>query len=261
MESIKVLLADDEITVRTFVRTVIAKEKLPVAALLETDNGIEAIRMARELGPELIFLDIRMPGCNGLQAAEAILAGNPQANIVIVSAYDEFEYARQAFRAGVIDYLLKPVKPADLAAIISRVAAAAGQTGSSPGGVPAAAGKPALLAAVENYVQANLEKPLRLKDIAKAVFVSPCHLSRTFKQLAGQSIMDFVQEQRLAKAEELLATTGLTVTEVASRVGFNDAAYFATCFKKKRNMSPLRYRKAQQASKQQPISILGGQGQ
>ncbi len=234
MPDIKILVADDEVTVRTFIKTVAAKERLPVTACIETDNGLDAVRLAGEHRPDLVFLDIRMPGCDGLRAAELILAANPGTSVVIVTAYDEFDYARTALRAGVADYLLKPVRPDEVAALIAKAAAAREDDGGR---------QPPLVAKVAAYVRANLDKPLKLRDIAGAVYLSQCHLSRTFKQLTGRSIVDFIRDQRLARAEELLAATDLTVTEIAGQVGFRDAAYFTTCFKNRHGLSPVQYRK------------------
>jgi len=230
---IKILVADDEVTVRTFIKTVAAKERLPVTACIETDNGLDAVRLAGEHRPDLVFLDIRMPGCDGLRAAELILAANPGTSVVIVTAYDEFDYARTALRAGVADYLLKPVRPEEVVALIAK-AAAVREAGDR---------QPPLVAKVAAYVRANLDKPLKLRDIAGAVYLSQCHLSRTVNQLTGRSIVDFIRDQRLARAEELLAATDLTVTEIAGQVGFRDAAYFTTCFKNRHGLSPVQYRK------------------
>jgi two-component system response regulator YesN len=234
VRDIKLLVADDESTVRTFIKTVVAKEPLPVSACLEADNGLDAVRLAAEHRPDLILLDIRMPGCDGLQAAETILAQSPGASVVIVSAYNEFDYARTALRAGVADYLLKPVRPAEIAALVAKAAAAP---------APPAGPVHPLVAQVEQYIRANLDSPIKLRDIAQAVYLSQFHLSRTFKQLTGRSVVDHIQDLRLAQAEELLKATGLTVTEIAGRVGFKDAAYFTTCFKNRYGVSPLQYRK------------------
>lgn len=241
MQDIKVLVADDESTVRAFIHTVIRKENLPVAVLAEAENGLEAVSIASELKPDLIFLDIRMPGLDGIQVAERLAAADCQADIVIVSAYNDFEYARAAFKAGVADYLLKPVRPGDIAGLIKKTAEkhtvmpAADQ--SPPGEMPA------LVKAVNDYVAEHLSGQLNLREVARAVFVSPYHLSRTFKYLTGQSIVEYIQEQRLLQARTLLVTTDLSVTEVAAAVGFNNAAYFATCFKNRMGSTPMQYRK------------------
>lgn len=243
MRNIKVLVADDEATVRQFIKLVVSKEKLPVAAVAEVENGTDAVKLAAEFLPDLVFLDIRMPGIDGLKAAEMILAKDYKPTVVIVSAYNEFDYARTAFRAGVADFLLKPIKPADVAELINTVAARCVDTEASESCDKRK--RSTVISAVNEYVTANLDKPIHLNDIAKAIYVSSYHLSRKFKLLTGQSIVDYIQEQRLAKAMELLKATDFSITDVAGKVGFNDAAYFATCFKNKTGVSPMQYRKMQ----------------
>ena len=246
MRNIRVFVADDESTVRTFIQLVINKEQMPVSAFAEAENGKDAVRIAREFKPDLVFLDIRMPGLDGLQVAEILLADNPKTTIVIVSAYNDFEYARAAFRAGVDDYILKPIRPNEVMEIIKKTAEKYEACADAP---QQTVKTPTLVKAVIDYIEVNLSGPLHLRDIAGAVFVSPCHLSRTFKYLAGQSIVDYIQEQRLLKASELLASSDLSITEIAGKVGFNDAAYFATCFKNKMGATPMKYRKTQEIKK------------
>ena len=238
MREIKLLVADDEQMVRTFVKSVIEKEKLPVAQVLEADNGVDAIHLAQQYRPELVFLDIRMPGCDGLRVAERIIEENKSTQIIIISAYNDFEYARTALRVGVADYLLKPVRPNEIARLITCAAGQAFTTVKADD-----TKKASLVEAVESFVEKNLESSIQLKDIAAAVFVSPSHLSKMFKQYTGKSLVDYIQEVRLLAAEKLLRDTDLTITEIAGKVGFNDAAYFATCFKNHMEITPLQFRK------------------
>lgn len=244
MRDLTVLVADDEATVRRFLATVIHREKLPVATLLEADNGLEALELARKHSPDLVFLDIRMPGLDGLEAAHILMEEQFPGKVVIVSAYGEFDYARRALRSGVIDYLLKPAKPGDLAAIILGIAEtspAASRPGS--GNRPMGKPQPAVVRAVMAHILDNLGAPLRVEDIAKAVHVSPWHLSRTFKRLTGRAIADCVREERIERAKEILVSTDFSVTEVAGMVGFDNAGYFATFFKQMTGASPSEFRK------------------
>ncbi len=100
--------------------------ELEVAALV--GDGLAAVERALALCPEVCFLDIRMPGCSGLEAAQALAEDWPDAPdgpafplIVFVTAYDD--YALQAFAAQAVDYLVKPVDPARLAACVARLQA------------------------------------------------------------------------------------------------------------------------------------------
>lgn len=251
MREITVLVADDEITVRQYLAAVIRREKLPVAALLEADNGLDALVIARDANPDLIFLDIRMPGKDGLETAKQLMREGFTGKVVIVSAYGEFDYAQRALRAGATDYLLKPVKPADFSEIILGVAASdtTARTSPDPGkGAPTSleARQPGMTRSVLAHIAAHLSAPLRLKDIAEAVHVSPWHLSRTFKLLTGKSIADCVREARIERAKEILLATDFSVTEVAGMVGFENAGYFATCFKQMTGASPSEFRKARE---------------
>lgn len=251
MREITVLVADDEATVRKFLGAVIEREKLPVSKLLEAGSGPDALYLALEHKPELIFLDIRMPGFDGLETARRLAEHKFAGKVVIVSAYSEFDYARKALRSGVADYLLKPVKPADLAACIRETAEECERAAPRPdmpgenqaAAIDAPAKMPAIVQAVTRHIAANLAQELRLEDIAKAVHVSPWHLSRTFKRLTGKSIADSVREERLREAAKLLAESERSITEIAGAVGFDNAGYFATCFRQGTNVSPSEFRK------------------
>lgn len=246
MRDLTVLVADDEAKVRKFLACVIEDENLPVKRLLEADNGIAAEALAREHAPDLIFLDIRMPGQDGIATAKNIINSGLPGKVVIVSAYNEFEYAREAFRVGVSDYLLKPVKPEDLVTFVLQAARSqpkAGQTAQQSGSSESA--RPALVQTVLDYIAANLNSPIRVEDIAKAVHLSPWHLGRSFKRLHGRSIIDCVRDMRIERAKALLARKDISITEIGISLGFENAGYFATCFKQSTGLSPSDFRKAQ----------------
>ncbi|MGL4209024.1 MAG: response regulator transcription factor [Candidatus Adiutrix sp.] len=242
MNNITLLVADDELIVRKFINLVIQDEKLPVAKVLEANNGREAVEMALEHRPDLLLLDIRMPGVDGLMAAKQILAAWPSAYIVIVTAYDDFDYVRVALRSGVLDYVLKPLGPSVISGL---VLAAAKRSPKEPKASVEKISSQAhpMVVAVANYVAANLESALNLEDISKAVFVSASHLSRQFKKLKGQTLSEYIANCRVEKAKELLEFSYLSMTEIAGLVGFSNAAYFTSWFKKNTGLPPLRYRK------------------
>ena len=244
MTEISLLVADDEPVMRAFIKRFIGGNQLPVGEILEAGNGREAVRLALAHRPDLILLDIRMPGQNGLEAAREIMEGLPEAKIVMVTAYDEFDYVRTALRTGVADYLLKPIEHEALSALLRK---AAQDKAERQSGKKAAAGASAhpLVRAVREDVAGNLDSPLRLDDIAAAVFMSPSHLSRTFSKHAGTSISEFITEQRKAGAIHYLENTGLSVTEISGLLGFSSATYFTAWFRKLTGQPPLQYRKRQ----------------
>lgn len=104
MHKITAMIVDDEAPMRAHLRSKLNQIWPELSIIAEAQNGIVAIEEAEKLQPQIIFLDIRMPGKNGIEAA-AQLAQN--AILIFVTAYDE--YAIQAFERGAMDYLLKPI--------------------------------------------------------------------------------------------------------------------------------------------------------
>ena len=243
MSNITLLVADDEPIVRAFIKKVVKENQLPVATIVEACNGEEAVALAETHMPDLLLLDIRMPGLNGLEAAKQILQKRPTTHVVIVTAYDDFDYVRIALRSGVADYLLKPIGQAAIASLIA--ATVERKQAHDNTEAPSPATEHPTLMAITQYIASNLDTPLLLENIAESVFMSPSYCSRVFKKLSGQSLTEYIARERVKKTKELLLTTYLSITEVAGKVGFNNAAYFTAWFKKQTGKTPMGYRKKQ----------------
>lgn len=108
-----ILIADDEKIERNGVRRLLQKENLEME-IMEAVNGKEALQMVQERKPDILFSDIKMPFINGLELSEKVKEISPETVIIIVSGYSDFEYARAAMKNGVLDYVLKPIDPAEL---------------------------------------------------------------------------------------------------------------------------------------------------
>ncbi|WP_239619270.1 response regulator [Cohnella mopanensis] len=117
---IKLLIVDDEQIEREGLQAILQKNFAGLA-IEHAKNGKIAIQMAGEFQPDLIFMDIKMPGISGLEALERISADYPSIKFVMVTAYDTFEYARKAIKLGVKDYLLKPSKASEIVATVGKV--------------------------------------------------------------------------------------------------------------------------------------------
>lgn len=118
--ALHILIADDEPLVRKGLRLILKKSHLPVHNVLEATNGTEALRLAQQYSPQIVVLDIKMPGCNGLEAMKQIRQSLPETKIVVLSAYSYFEYAQEALRYGALDYLIKPVQPEEIVKVLCR---------------------------------------------------------------------------------------------------------------------------------------------
>ncbi len=119
--SASVLLVDDQELMRMAFRMVIESQPdLRVAG--EAANGIEAVAQTRALEPEVVLMDVRMPGLDGVEATRRIVASGSQARIIILTTFDLDEYVYAALRAGASGFLLKDAQPVELLAAIRAVA-------------------------------------------------------------------------------------------------------------------------------------------
>lgn len=126
----RVLIVDDEVLARAVLRELLAAHP-EVEVVGEAGNGFEAVKLAEELAPDLLFLDIQMPKLSGFEVME--LVGEKTA-VIFVTAYDEF--ALKAFDVHAVDYLLKPVEPARLAEAVERAAARLALVRARPSDLP-----------------------------------------------------------------------------------------------------------------------------
>lgn len=116
-----VLICDDELLERQVVSLIIKDSNLPLKVVGEAKNGFEAVEQSRKLKPDIVFMDIKMPGKDGLTAAAEIKKFHPDSKTVFVTAYDEFEYAKKALKVGAAEFLLKPVRPDEITVLLKRI--------------------------------------------------------------------------------------------------------------------------------------------
>ena len=109
----KVMIVDDEKYVRTGVKNGTDWSLINCEVVGEASNGVEGLELAKELKPDLVISDIKMPKKTGIEMAEELIEKYPDTKVIFLTAYDDFEYARAAIRIGVSDYLLKPFEDGD----------------------------------------------------------------------------------------------------------------------------------------------------
>lgn len=115
MERTRVIIADDESLVRTDLREALGE--LGYLVVGEAGDGLSAVNMSRELKPDVVVIDIKMPGLDGIEAAQ-ILTQEKIAPVVLLTAYSQKELIERAKEAGVVGYLVKPFRETDLAPAI-----------------------------------------------------------------------------------------------------------------------------------------------
>lgn len=121
MDKIRVLLVDDHVLFVESLRTVIDKRARDIAVLGIALNGEDAIRMSAELAPDIILMDIRMPGMSGVECTRIIKERTPGVQIMMLTTFDDDEYILQALGHGAVGYLLKDADPSFLISAIRSV--------------------------------------------------------------------------------------------------------------------------------------------
>lgn len=206
--TIRVIIADDEVLMRSGLKLLIGSAP-DIEIIAEASNGAEAVELTRELNPDLVLMDIRMPVMDGLEATRTLMADSSHPEILMLTAFGTDEFVLQALRSGAAGYLLKDTPPDEL---IRAVRAAADGTktlspvavdsllGQDPGSYspPAGnippAGSPdplAVLTAREREIAEVIAQGMSNAQAAKLLFVSvptvKTHLARIFDKLEVRS--------------------------------------------------------------------------
>jgi two-component system response regulator YesN len=118
---VKVVIAEDKPLILRNIREKILRSAPDIEVVGEATDGQSALALIEALRPDIVFTDIRMPVIDGLQLIARVRETNPGLHFVIISGYDEFEYARQAMKLNVSDYLLKPVRQEEIDEIVQKL--------------------------------------------------------------------------------------------------------------------------------------------
>ncbi len=261
---VSLFLCEDEIVMREGIRDRIDWKSESIDFVGEASDGEMAIPQIMEKKPDILITDIKMPFVDGLMLAEVVKKNLPDTKIIILSGYDEFEYARRAVSLGVTEYLLKPISPKKLLESIRKVRdsveeershkeyvnrlieSAGAEGGIAPKKEEKKFRSRSLTAAVKFIDENFSDEDISLNRVAEHVGVSPNHLSSTFSKEIGSTFIEYLTRCRIDRAKELLSGTDLRSSEVAYEVGYKDPHYFSAAFKKACGMTPKEYRNSVQ---------------
>ncbi len=227
-----ILIVDDESLVRASIRFALKELPLSNQVVGEAENGDDALEQYKRLLPDVVITDVRMPGMNGLDFIETVRKTDNITQFIIVSGFSDFEYARHALRFGVGDYVLKPVKPAELSdALINCMNRIQKVCEDAPAGHK-----------LTQYIQEHYASPLNLERLSVIFNFSPKYISCLVKNEVGHGFTEFLISLRMKRAAELLGRTLEDVQTISHAVGYDDPQYFHRIFKKTTGKTPLQFR-------------------
>jgi two-component system response regulator YesN len=217
--------------------------ELGVVCIGELNDPVDALVQCRELRPDIVVTDIRMPEVDGLELVRGLMRAGCAAEVVIISGHDDFACARQALQLGVVDYLLKPVNAGEPNSVLSRardrVYRGRGLR-DAPVRALIDARHPRIRAALRWIVEHFCEN-VGLTEAAAHVGMSPTYFSEIFKREVGRGFSDYLTELRIGEACRLLERGDLQIQEIAARIGYHNPNYFSRVFHRIVGRTPSEY--------------------
>ncbi|MDQ0253278.1 two-component system response regulator YesN [Evansella vedderi] len=249
----RVLIVEDELIIQKGLQFKVNWLKNDCIIVGCAENGEIGMEKIRELEPDIVLTDVRMPFKDGIEMlTESKKDFNYEA--IILSGYSEFNYAKQAIRLGVHDYLLKPVDIKELERTLSKLVSKIEQRKVQENlkmnsllyqdVLNININKETIsnyVLEVIDYIKEHYHEKVTLKDVSDALHVSSVNLNSKFKDETSHSFNEFLTRYRIIKALEMLQNDKVLIYEVAEEVGFSDYKYFSQVFKKYIGMSPKQF--------------------
>lgn len=227
----KILIVEDEQRAARGLRGLLEAEDESVDIVGIAFDGREALDMIRLHAPDVVMTDIRMPGMDGMELIRSIRAQNIGCRIVIISAYEEFEIAREAISLGVTDYLVKPIVEEDVHKLMDKLQNRRHPWEQNSELVERYPKAQPLVRRALKIIEESYQTRLMQCDVAESLGVTAEYFSYLFAKSVGVNFTKFLKSYRIEKARELLASGAASKDEVFERVGFSDNKYFQKCFK------------------------------
>ena len=257
----KLLVAEDELIERKVLCKTLQKYLGDLIVLYEARNGREALELFARETPQVIILDIEMPGATGLEVARKIRETDKNCGILFLTGYDKFAYAKQAIAVRALDYLLKPYKEQELVFAVEdaiRQVTASAPVSPLPRSVlpaePPRTEAPRneadeanvrtsiIRAEMLSFIEAHYQEDISMQDAAAALRYSDAYFCKLFKQCFKVNFSAYLNEYRVEKARQLLPDPRLSLKDISLACGYSDANYFTRVFKRLTGKTPSEYR-------------------
>lgn len=239
-----ILVVEDEAPIRDWIVYTISNISDKFNVVASAQNGKEAYELSLKLKPKVIISDIKMPIMGGIELTKEIKKVYSDIYIVLLTNYAEFSYAKEAISCGVYEYLVKSdIRPKELKEILERIDDSINSQETKPQNIVNENNEDeikyskAIKKSME-YIDKNYKEHISLHDIANYVYLSHEYFSRLFKEEVGENFSLYLTNYRMKKAEKLLKTTDMKISQISMNVGYSNASYFSKTYKKYKGISP-----------------------
>lgn len=236
----KLGIADDEPKILAGLCEYYPWEEMGFTIRAKAHNGQDLLDFMKKEPLDVILTDISMPVMSGIELAEALKGLNSSIVIVFLSGYADFQYAKQAIRNNVYDYILKPVKYQELIDTFDKIRVHLDMEHKHE---PAQSGNyyQTMIERVNRYALENLSS-VSLQAAADKACISSSYLSKIYKQYTGRNFSEFLLEAKMNSAGKMLRDSSLKVYQVAEKLGYDDPKNFTRAFRSYYGCSPREYK-------------------
>lgn len=225
-------------------------EKYGFDLIIKQTDPQEALKEILEKKPDVVFTDVEMPNMTGLEMLAKIREANFPCEMVVLSGYSDFEYARTAISLKIFDYCVKPLDENLAEQLIWHLKQHLDQNRPQEETRNMEFQLPAQRIPIRNmqfqrmvdYINAHFEQQMHITKLSKKFYLNTSYCCKLFEQVFGTNFGSYVTDIRMMNAKKYLAE-GKTVKETAQLVGYTDYFYFTKAFKKYYGSTPTEFRK------------------
>lgn len=246
-----VLIVDDDFALRYILKRFHWKD-YNFNIIAEASDGKEALEIINKLNIDLVITDIRMPGMDGIELISQINKQYSNIGIILLSTYNDFEYAQQGIRHGILDYLTKPVNSDELIKALNRATdflqnytpkkeKVLSLSDSLPEYFYEGNKPDNLIVDICNLVLANICN-INLELVSNELQLSKDYICRVFKKKTNMSFLKYVTRVKMEYAKQLIIDNKYKTYEISSLLGYKTTDYFTKLFKNYTRFTPSEYR-------------------
>lgn len=241
---LNLVIVEDESNIRECLVHLFPWDSLGIHVAASFSNGQDAFHYLSAEHADILLTDIRLPNITGLDLIRMLRESNNPIEIVILTGYKHFDYAQQAIRYKVHDFLLKPIKYEELTAAMLKIKDLLEKPSvpsADPSDETSSTYHQKLIAMAKEYVQNNL-CDASLENAAVYVHLSPGYFSKLFHKITQSTFSDYLTRCRMERAAQLLDDVTFKTYEISLMVGYDNPKNFTRAFKQYFKVTPREYR-------------------
>ncbi len=223
----RIIIVEDEQRARRGLKSLLQMVSDDCEVVADASDGKKALELIRKCKPEVVFTDIKMPYMDGLELIREVRKEDTKTKFVIVSAYEEFDYARQAISLGVTDYLIKPIIMDDVEKVITNITRKDEVTKNEEKNENC---HPLIRKSLK-IIEKEYASQLSQKELAARLGITAEYFCNLFAKEMDESFVKYLKKYRIDVAKTLLTESNESRDDIAYKVGYTDTKYFAKVFR------------------------------